>query len=208
MSTDHGFVIYHHWSVLSCKNTIRLLLVLSSALPWVFIIDQSVKVQRKKQTDYGCQPVSVQQLRTSEKTVGEELSAFVSSVSSGFGIWEFHTFAFGGRFVLFCCSLCATPCHAGHTRPHRPLSFLHSPLLSCRFPPWLCRPCTLLTRISLPAKTDSSTWTAERASNESHMRLILILLAEWDCLEVDVLLGQPTYPLPAPHIRLIISRAA
>ena len=218
MSTDHGFVIYHHWSVLSCKNTIRLPLVFSSASPLSVYHRAKCQVQHKNRlTIYGCPPVSVQDSDSvSEKTVVAELPGFVSSVSSGFDLWEFHTFAFLDWFVLFCCYISATPCQAGHTPPSRPLSFLLSPpayigivtptLLSCRFRHWLCRQTgTLLTKISCQLRQfHLNRWeTKQWISHETNSNF-----ACWMGLSRGGCIVGAAYPLPAPHIRLIISRAA
>ena len=203
MSTDHGFVIYHHWSVLSCKNTIRLPLVLSSSLPHrpkCQVQHKNTSVQSPQDSD-----------SASEKTVVAEVSGFVSSVSSGFDLWEFHTFAFGILFVLSCCSLC----HAGHTLPPRPLSFLLSPTDCLHWlqsyladsatdcaEPGPCWPGSA----ELPAKTvfHLNRWeTRQWISHETNSNF-----ACWMGLSRGGCIVGAAYPLPAPHIRLIISRAA
>ena len=195
MSTDHGFVIYHHWSVrsvLSCKITIRLPLVLPSSAP--LSVYHRAKCPTQKY-----QSVSV--LNLLRTLIQLQRKQFVSTVSSGSDLWEFHTFAFVlslVSFVLF-LPLCptASPWRASHTRTHRPLSFLPlltlplTPVLSCRFREWLCRAQTMLTRINCQLRQfhlnrrESKPWISHETNSN---------FACWMGLsEVDVLSGLPSH---------------
>ena len=133
-------------------------------------------------------PVVFNLLRTLIQLLRKQLwQSFVSTVSSGSDLWEFHTFAFG---VLVCfvsliplCLPMASQSHFPPFPPSLPVLTLTPVLASLILQIPLVIVQTMLTRRSTASlrQFHLNRWE-RRPTNESHMRLILILLAEWDCL--------------------------
>ena len=217
MSSWPWVVIYHHWSVLSCKNTIRLPLVAALSV----YHRAKCQVKHKNTTNIvtmadGCPPVtsSVQPPQdsdsASEKTVVAELcfhcELWIWSLRiSHICIWSPGLFCFVDPSVPphgFPVTLSSLPSlsPSSYIDSSTGQSYLADSAGDCAD--------HVDQEINCQLKTVPPEQMREETNNQWISHETNSNFACWMGLsELDVLLGA-AYPLPAPHIRLIISRAA